>query len=89
MIRDSNFDEICISYFKKIVTSIFLFFNLINCLQSQKTLSLNFVTSSINNITTILGYLERFIDFKTSKCDGCPPICLSINPKTSLLKIDN
>ena len=43
MIRDSNFDEICISYFKKIVTSIFLFFNLINCLQSQKTLSLNFV----------------------------------------------
>jgi hypothetical protein len=29
--------------------------------------------------TTLLGYQECFIYYKTKECDDCPPSCLSFN----------
>ena|SRR6478672_10033679 len=48
-------------------------------LQQQKSYSINFIHSNSSDITTMPGYVECFIDYKTSYCGDCPPACLSFN----------
>jgi hypothetical protein len=73
--------------FQKIILFIMLSLILSIFLQTQKTFSINFVTSNHTNNTVLPGYLECFIDYKTSQCDDCPPSCLSDN--NSNIIIDN
>ncbi len=72
---------------KKVFICIILFIILTSYLQSQKIYSLNFVPSNNTNSTILPGYMECFIDYKTSHCDDCPSSCLSYN--SSNIIIDN
>ncbi len=63
-----------------------MFIILKSYLQSQKIYSLIFVPSNNTNITILPGYIERFIEYKTSQCDDCPPSCLSDNSTNIMIK---
>jgi hypothetical protein len=72
--------------FKKIILYIIPFIILASLLQSQKTFSLNYVPINNTNNTIIPGYLGCFIDYRTSKCDDCPPSCLSNNSSNIIIE---
>jgi hypothetical protein len=45
------------------------------------------ISTNATNSTVLPGYLKCFINYTTSNCNDCPPICLSYNEKKIL--IDN
>jgi hypothetical protein len=72
---------------KFIMYVLFLIILTNHILQSQ-SFSLSFIHSNYpSRNTTLSGYAECFIDFKTSVCDDCPPSCLSLN--SSNIIVDN
>ena len=62
------------------------FIILANFLQSHNSFSINFVHSNDTNSTLLPGYIECFLDYKTSRCDDCPPTCLSDNSSNILVE---
>ena len=61
---------------------------IIALLQYQNSFSASIVHSNYpKRNTTLPGYIECFIDYKTSNCDDCPPSCLSFN--SSNIIVDN
>ena len=72
--------------FKKLFIFIILFIILTSYLQSQKIYSLNFVPSNNTNSTILPGYIECFIEYKTSQCNDCPPSCLSDNSTNIIIE---
>jgi hypothetical protein len=67
-------------------TAIFVII-LLFCLQPHSSLSTNLINNSKNIDNTVLpGYLRCFIDYRTSNCDDCPPICLSDKDKNMIIK---
>jgi hypothetical protein len=75
--------------FQKLILFVILSIILTFFLQTQKTFSINFVTSNHTNTTILPGYLECFIDYKTSQCDDCPPSCLSDNNSNIIIENKN
>ncbi len=73
--------------FKKLILFVIFFIIFTVFLPTQKAFSINFVTSINTNNTILPGYIECFIEYKTSQCDNCPPSCLSDN--TSNIIIEN
>ncbi len=71
----------------KVFIYVIFFIILTSFLQSQKSFSINFMRSNNTNSTILPGYIECFIDYKTSHCGDCPPRCLSDN--SSNIIIDN
>ncbi|HEY6534944.1 MAG TPA: hypothetical protein VIY08_03955 [Candidatus Nitrosocosmicus sp.] len=65
--------------FKKIIFQIIPIIILFNIFQFQKCFPYN--PPLINNTTNSIlsGYINCFVDYKTSICNDCPPSCLSIN----------
>lgn len=65
--------------FKKIIFQIIPIIILFNIFQFQKCFPYNLPV--INNTTNSIlsGYINCFIDYKTSICNDCPPSCLSNN----------
>jgi hypothetical protein len=60
---------------------------LLFCLQPHSSISTNLINNSNNiNNTVLPGYLHCFIDYRTSNCDDCPPICLSNTDKNIIIK---
>ena len=67
-------------------TAIFMIILLFS-LQPNPSLSTNLINNSKNTDNTVLpGYLHCFIDYRTSNCDDCPPICLSNTDKNMIIK---
>ena len=50
-------------------------------IQTQNTIAFEYANSTYQNRTILPGYLECFLDYKTSKCNTCPPSCLSESKK--------
>lgn len=73
-------------YFRKLYIYIILCFVLTNVLQSQKVFSQIYVTFNNTNNILIPMYVDCFIDYRTSQCDGCPPHCLSLNSTGMLIE---
>ncbi len=74
---------------KSLILTIVFFIILITILQSQKSFSTSFIHSSNLNNTIMPGYVECFIDYKTSHCDDCPPSCLSDNSSNIIVDDKN
>jgi hypothetical protein len=73
---------------KSIFINIIIFIILTSLLQSQKSFPMIFIhTNYPSKNTTLPGYTECFIDYKTNECNDCPPICLSSN--SSNIIVDN
>jgi hypothetical protein len=53
----------------------------LSVIQAQKTSAFEYANLTYQNRTILPGYLECFLDYKTSKCDSCPPSCLSESKK--------
>ena len=64
---------------KSVFISIILLIILCFLSQPQKSFSITFARSNNSNTTTLPGYTECFMDYKTSSCNDCPPGCLSFN----------
>lgn len=72
---------------KSIILNMAFFIILLTLLHSQKTFSMTFVHPNNTNNTILPGYIECFLDYKTSRCDECPPGCLSDN--SSYIVVEN
>ncbi len=68
--------------FKKIIFQIIPIIILFNIFQLQKCFPYNFPLINNTNNSILSGYINCFIDFKTSICNDCPPNCLSNNSTT-------
>ena len=65
---------------KSIIFNIFFVIFFITLFPSQKSFSMSFIhTNHTDSNITLPGFIECFIDYKTSNCDDCPPSCLSFN----------
>ena len=73
-------------YFKRSLLLLFLFVLIIS-IQSQLSKHFGFsITSNISNSTVLPGYIKCFINYTTSTCNDCPPICLSFSEKNIIIE---
>ena len=75
------------NFFKRYLLILFILV-LLESLQSHLlTSSFGFsISTNTANNTTLPGYLKCFIDYTTSNCNDCPPICLSLNEKNIVIE---
>jgi hypothetical protein len=74
---------------KKLYIYILFCLILTNFINLQKSFSSNSITSNSNNTSILPGYIECFIEYKSSKCNECPPSCLSMNSKNIIIENKN
>ncbi len=65
--------------FKKIIFQIIPIIILFNIFQFQKCFPYNLPVINTTTNSILSGYINCFIDYKTSICNDCPPSCLSNN----------
>jgi len=75
------------NFFNRYLLLLF-FLILLSPLQSHLlTSSFGFtIATNATNSTVLPGYIKCFINYTTSNCNDCPPICLSYNEKKILIE---
>jgi hypothetical protein len=73
-------------FFNRYILLLFLIVLLVSS-QSHLITSFGFSISTNDSKSTVLpGYLKCFINYTTSNCNDCPPICLSFNEKNIIIE---